>query len=705
MRHFHTVAIVLVAFVATNHAEAQRRQVVVAAADTAGGIAGDTLRDVVVTSAGAMRRMRQTQAAAESLEMKELAALPAVFGERDVMKSIQLLPGVKSESEGSTGYQVRGGTSAQNLVCLDNATIYNSGHLMGLFSAFNDEALAGATLYKGIVPARLGGGASSVFEISTRQGDMYDHHATVGIGLLAARAMAEGPLAEGAASYLVAGRKSYLDLFLKLTDDYKDNKLNFYDINAKVAWRIGPKDNLSVSVLRGADHMELLSSLSLKWDNTAVAARWFHTFSPALYLTISATVSNYSSDATMRIASDAYSINGFVKHAALLGSVSIVPSDAHRLTVGAQATLTRLRSAEWENYPMKEREQRDAAQADAWISDDWRPSENLKVDYGVRLVTFTALGGAPYYHIDEDGEIVNTSHPARWHAVKTRVDVEPRLNVCLTLGPMLSVRAGYSRQSQNIHAIRNSTTMSMPIDRYTMSSNIIRPMRASQVCAGTQVATPAGGYDFSADVYYKRVDNVYDYRDGQTWLTWIQMERMVKGGRGRAYGLELCAHKNAGRLTGWLAYTLSWAENKIGGINGGKWYTASNDRRHDISAVASMRLNDKWTLSATWTLNSGQALTAPSAKYDMMGETYYYYAERNGYRAPACHHLDLGASCSKRLSAKAERTLSFGIYNLYNRYNPFMIIFENDDDKPSGTKATKVTLFGIVPSVSYIVKF
>lgn len=247
--------------------------------------------------------------------------------------------------------------------------------------------------------------------------------------------------------------------------------------------------------------------------------------------------------------------------------------------------------------------------------------------------------------------------------------------------------------------------MSMPIDRFTMTSNIIKPMRANQVSVGWQYVTPSKEYDFTADAYYKRVDNVYDYSDGDTWMTWIEMERLLKGGRGRAYGLELCAHRNSGRLTGWLAYTLSWAENKIDGINDGDWYTASNDRRHDVTAVATYRFNDRWRFSAAWQFSSGQALTAPSAKYDIMGETYYYYAERNGYRAPACHHLDIGVISDKRLSDKLSRTLTFGIYNVYNRRNPFMLYFENDDDKPSGTKANKVSLFGIVPSVSYVLKF
>lgn len=702
-----TLALAIATVCVTQTGLAQERRdglIIRAIADSAKVLESDTLQDIVVTSAGAARRLNKRQVAAELIDIKEIASLPAVFGERDVMKSIQLLPGVKAESEGSTGYQVRGGTSAQNLVTLDNSIIYNTGHLMGLFSAFNDEALSGSTLYKGIVPARLGGGVSSVFEIGTRQGDLYDRHASVGIGLLAAKAMAEGPIKEGEASYLVAARKSYLDLFLKMTDDYKDDKLKFYDVNAKVAWRIGERDNLSVSLIRSADDMSLFKAPDLKWDNTAFAARWFHTVSSRLFMAVTANASKYAYDAGMKIASDAYTMNGFVKHASLMCGFSFVANDSHRLAYGAQATLTRLRSAEWENGPTKEREQRDAAQYEAWVGDDWSPTEDFKLEYGLRLTVFSALGGSPYYDI-EDGEIAHVYSPDKWSAFKTHADLEPRVNICYNVNPRVSLRGGYSRTTQSIHAIRNSTSMSMPIDRFTMTSNIIKPMRANQVSVGWQYMTPSKEYDFTADAYYKRVDNVYDYSDGSTWMTWIEMERLVKGGRGRAYGLELCAHRNAGRLTGWLAYTLSWSENKIDGINDGDWYTASNDRRHDVTAVATYRFNDSWRLSAAWQFSSGQALTAPSAKYDIMGETYYYYAERNGYRAPACHHFDLGVISDKRLSDKLSRTLTFGIYNLYNRRNPFMIYFENDDDKPTGTKANKVSLFGIVPSVSYVLKF
>lgn len=702
-----SLAILFAAALGTSTAMAQATHPkIIAAADTAGIIESDTLKDVTVTSSAVRHRISNTQAGAERIEMKELAALPVIFGERDVMKSIQLLPGVKSEGDGTSGYQVRGGTSAQNLVLVDNATVYNTGHLMGLFSSFNDDALASATLYKGNTPARLGGGVSSVFDISTRQGDLFSHHFSAGIGLLAARVMAEGPISEGNASYLVAARRSYLDLFLKMTDKFSDTKLNFYDVNAKVAWRIGESDNISVSFLRSADQMSLLSSMDLNWANTAVSARWFHTFNPSVFLTVIGSASKYKSDAGMQYASNVYTFNGFTRQAQLYANLTLAPSAAHRIQVGWQPMLISLRSAEWENPPAaREREQRPALQNDAWVSDDWQATDDLKIDFGLRANIFTVLGGVPYYDIDDDGEITHKYETRHGERVKTRLNLEPRINISYTLNPQLSLRAAYSRTAQNIHTVRNSTTTSMPIDRMTMTSNITLPMLANQVSAGLTATTDSRDYDLSFEAYYKGIKNVYDYRDGQSWMGWIEMERLIKGGRGRSYGAEICLHKNAGPVTGWLSYTLSWSENKIAGINNDRWYTASNDRRHDISLVAIYSPTDQWTISASWVFNTGQALTAPSAKYDIKGDTYYYYAERNGYRAPAYHRLDLSATHTRQLSKRIERQLSFGFYNTYNRRNPYMIIFSNDDDKLTGTKCTKISLFGIVPSISYAIKF
>ena len=662
----------------------------------------ETLREVTISSRSAQKRVDEVQVGVEKVEIATLAKVPSLFGEKDILKGIQLLPGVKSESEGSGGYQVRGGTAAQNLILLDGATVYNAGHLMGLFSSFNDDALMNGSLYKGMVPAQLGGGSSSVFDISTRSGDVNNYHFGASVGLLSAKVMAEGPIQKDKSSFLVAGRRSYLDLFLGLSDEYKNNTLHFYDTNVRLHFHLSPKDMLALSFFHGRDNMAIEDMMMMEWSNTAATANWLHTFSDTRYVNTKLAYSIYQCDMGMDMLSSYYKMKGYIRHATLRHQQVWAPGQ-HRFNYGLEGTFLQLQSAEWDIVELHERERRNALMGAAWIGDEWRVGKQLELSAGVRLHLFSVLGGAPYYLIDKDGNITETLNTASGHIVKTYTNVEPRLSAKLKLSQLHSLKLGYSRTSQDIHAISNSS-MSMPFDRYTMTSNIVAPEQADQIALGWAGITKNGEYDFSAEAYYKDIRNVYDYRDGKLFYSEIEIERLILGGKGRAYGLELCAHKNKGLLTGWVSYTLSWSDNKIEGINGGKWYTASNDRRHDLSVVGMYKLSNTWEFAATWHYNTGQALTAPSGKYDMSGSTFYYYHERNGYRAPACHRLDISATYTKK-HGRATHIWSFGIYNAYNHYNPYVIQFLNDDDKPSGTKVEQTSLFGIIPSVSFTIKY
>ena len=663
----------------------------------------DTLREVTIMSRSAESRVSEVQIGVEKMEVATLARVPSLFGEKDIIKSIQLLPGVKSESDGSGGYQVRGGTSAQNLILLDGTTVYNAGHLMGLFSTFNDEALANASLYKGLVPAQLGGGTSSVFEIDTRPGDTQGYHFSGTVGLLSAKVMAEGPIQKDKSSFLFAGRRSYMDIFLKATDDFKDNTMNFYDMNLRLHFRLSPKDMLNVAFFRGRDNMGLEDMMEMTWGNTTASANWLHTFSDRLYANTQLVYSDFNSDVGIDMMNIHYTMAGFIRHLTLNHRQVWMPTRNHRVNYGLETTYLQLQSAEWDIDFLHQREKRNAWTNSLWVGDEWHINGSLDLSAGLRLHLFSVLGGAPYYQLDAEGNIIDTQNPASGQLVKTYASLEPRLSLKWAVTPEHSLKIGYSRTSQDIHAIRGSSA-SMPFDRYTMTSNIVSPEQADQVAAGWTGLTANGDYDFSVEAYYKDIRHVYDYRDGKSFYSEIEIERLLLGGKGRAYGLEFCAHKNKGRLTGWLSYTLSWSENKIDGINGGRWYTATNDRRHDIALVGMYQLSDRWELSAAWRYNTGQALTAPSAKYEVDGHTYYYYAERSGYRAPAYHRLDLSATYSRR-TAKTTQQWAFGLYNAYNRYNPYVISFENDDEKPSGTKTVQTSLFGIIPSVSFTLKY
>lgn len=661
------------------------------------------LDEVIVSSSSPQGRVAEAQIGVQKIDIAEMAKTPVLFGERDIIKSIQLLPGVKSEGDGSSGYQVRGGTSSQNLIQLDGATVYNAGHLMGIFSTFNDDALTNASLYKGQIPAQFGGGTSSVFDISTKTGAMDAFHVNGSIGLLSAKLNVEGPIVKDKLSFFAAARRSYIDLLLKGSKDFKDNVMNFYDLNAKLSWRISDGDMLSLSFFKGKDNMGMDDLMDMDWGNTSVALRWFHRFNDKLHAGTSLSWSDYSSDIGMEVLNTNHEMDGYIRQLTFKESLTWLPTDRHTVNIGLQSALISLKSAEWQINDLHEKEKRDAWENSIWINDEWKMTDRMTFMAGLRFNAFSVLGGSPYYSLDGDGNITETLDYGNGSFVKTHLTLEPRFSVHYRLGERHSLKAGFSRNSQNIHAIRNSS-MSMPFNRYTMSSNLTEPQTANQISVGYIGLTADRKYELSVEGYYKRIDNVYDYRDGKSFNSEIEIERLLQGGKGRAYGAELCLRKNSGRLTGWIAYTLSWAENKIEGINNNRWYTAGNDRRHDLSIVAMYDLSRHWNFSATWKYNTGQALTAPSAKYEIGGDTYYYYAERNGYRAPAYHRLDFSFTHTKQVG-RYTRQWSFGLYNAYNRYNPYIITFENDDTKPSGTKTVQYSLFGIIPSVSFNFKF
>lgn len=661
------------------------------------------LSEVVVLSRSVMDRLKNTQPGMERIDLDEMSKTPVLFGERDILKSLQLLPGVSAEGDGTGGFQVRGGTASQNLVLLDDAPVINSGHLFGFFSTFNDPALSSATLYKGQIPARYGGATSSVFDVNTKAGNSERYKGSFTVGLLSAKFDIEGPIIKDKLSFFVSARRSYMDMFLKFTDQFKDNSLYFYDINAKVNYNIGYNDKLAVSLFVGRDNLGMSDTMNMQWGNITTTAKWYHTFNDQLASVATLYHGNFINDMGMQITSEDDNMNGHLRQTGIKYTFSWNPHENHYVDFGLQSALIDLKSAEWTMGTTHQKEQRRGWESGVWINDDWAINERVHVMGGLRLGIMSALGGSPYYKVDEGGNITDSFTPRNGKPYKTYLSVEPRLSINYRITDLQSIKMAYSRSSQNIHAIR-STGSSMPFDRYAMTSNIIKPQIADQVSAGYVALFGNTRWEISGEVFYKNISNIYDYKDGKSFNSEIEIERLLLGGKGRAYGFEFTLRKNAGKLTGWVGYTLSWAQNKIAGINNGEWYTAGNDRRHDISVVGIYQFNKKWNMSAAWVFNTGPALTAPSAKYEVDGIHMFHYAERNGYRAPAYHRLDLSATYTHE-GPKLTYEWSFGIYNAYSRYNPFLIVFETDENAPTGFKTMKHSLFGLVPSVSYTLKF
>ena len=673
-------------------------------------MAEDTIRtqhleEVVVTSNGALQRVQSVQAGAEQLQLKELTSTPSLFGENDIMRSLQLLPGIKAESDASSSFQVRGGTAAQNLVLYDNAPVRNVGHLAGLFSTFNDDALGSATLYKGLLPAQFGGASSAVLDITGRTGDKQNLHGGLSIGLLSAKAMLEGPIVKDKASFLITARRSYLDAFLKLSKNYRNNALYFYDVNAKADWTITKRDQLFLTFFTGFDRTAIEDMIDIRWRNIAASMKWLHHINSS---GSNAQTTLFHSDYETDNGIDMFGINvwfnGHIRQESLRHDLHLELGN-HKLDIGLQTSLLNVKSAEWQIVNKHDKEQRRAWENAAWLNGIFKFSESLTASAGLRLSGFSPMGGSLYYDIDEKGEIDWFYSYGKNQIVKTHLNLEPRVSLNYKfsiLGSQFSIKSAYARSTQNIHALRNQNTTT-PFDRYTISSNIVDPEIADQVSLGIFAMTPSQEYDFSLEGYYRKVKNVLDYRDGKSFSSEIEIERLILPGEGKGYGVEMSARKNTGRLTGWLSYTLSWSKTRIDGINGSRWYDANNDRRHDISIAAMYRLSKRWTLNAAWLFNTGQAFTAPSGKYQIEDNWIYYYAERNGYRAPDYHRLDVSAVWKKKYR-RTTHEWAISIYNLYNHYNPYLINFD-DSENGARTRAKQYSLFGIVPSVTFNVNF
>lgn len=670
----------------------------------------ERLEEVVVTSNSARQRIQNVQTGAEVIQLEDLASAPQLFGQTDIIRSIQLLPGVKAESDASSSFQVRGGTSAQNQVLFDLAPVYNSGHLAGLFSAFNEDALASATLYKGLLPAQYGGASSAVLDITGKTGNRSGWHGGVSVGLLAAKGTIGGPIAKDKASLLVTARRTYMDLLLKASKDFRDNTLYFYDFNVKLDWTPDRRNQFFLTFFTSHDRTAVDKMADIRWSNLTADLKWLHHFNGDTYAQTTAFLSNYLTDNGVDFLRMNLWYKGHIRQTSLRQDFSFNLSPFNlNLRAGLQTSLYNVKSAEWQVLSKYDKEQRRAWENTGWVNGTFNLRPDLQASVGLRVNAFSPLGGSLYYDIEDNGEIGWYYNYGENEIVKTHLTLEPRASISWQPTSQTSVKIGYARTSQNLHALRNQST-STPFDRYTMSSNIVKPETADQWSGGLYLMTPQQDYDFSIEGYYRQIRDVLDYKDGKSFSSEIEIERLILAGEGKSYGVELCARKNSGRLTGWIGYTLSWSKTRIDGINGGQWYDANNDRRHDINIVGMYKLNNRWTINAAWVFNSGQAFTAPSGKYQVIDNWIYYYAERNGYRAPDYHRLDVSAvlKCGKRKEERGKRGVEsewvFGIYNLYNRYNPFLINFE-DSDNGARTKAKQYSLFGIVPSVAFNIQF
>lgn len=663
---------------------------------------GDSIRthrldDVVITAQSARQRMEKISLGVENIELSTMAKMPMLFGENDIVKSISLLPGVRAEGDGSGGFEVRGGNSSQNLIMLDGITLYNPSHVLGIFSTFNDKSLARATLHKGPIPAGFGGATAAVLETSLAPGDMDRYHVSGTIGILAAKIMAGGPIVRDKLSLAVSARRSYVDAFLQMVPKYRGTVMNFYDVTAKMRYTPRTGDYLDLSVNIGHDNMAIKRLMGLYWGNLGASLNWLTRRGDNATFTTTAAFTNYAPKMTMTAMDLDRTFKEFIRSFSVNEKVLLKVGDSHLFELGLRSELLMVKSAEAEIAGNLEREIRSGWHNALWANYEAVLGRRFAVSAGVRLSVFSTLSGSPFH------DFVSSSEASPDFSGHTYISPEPRISLKYDLSPLHNIKLGYSITTQNLHSIRSSAT-SFPFDRYAITSANVKPERASQYGIGYAGMTADGTFDWSAEGYCKSISNVYDFADGRTMFSRINLESIILGGKGRSWGAEFMVRKNTGALTGWISYTISKTQTKIPGINDGRWYDATNDRRHDLAVTAIYSLNHRWTLSGSWIFSSGQPLTAPDVKYQLDGTTYYYYSQRNGYRTPPIHRLDLSAICTRE-GKRVTTQWAFGIYNAYCRYNPYVIYFEDDPSKPSGTRAVQQALFGLIPFASYTIQF
>ncbi len=669
------------------------------------------MMEVVVTSKKKNDNVTKPIMGVQKLSVNEIKNVPVLFGEKDVLKTIQLLPGVKSAGEGSSGFYVRGGGADQNLILLDEATVYNASHLLGFFSSFNSDAIKDLTLYKGAMPAEYGGRLSSVVDIKMNDGNNQDYHANGGIGLIASRLNVEGPIVKDKGSFIVSGRRTYADLFLKLSRDsaIKNNSLYFYDFNVKANYKINDNNRVYLSGYFGKDNLGFGGTFGIDYGNSTATARWNHIFNSRLFSNTSFIYSNYNYNIKINSGNNNIIIKSKIEDVSLKQDFQYFVNNDNKINFGFNIIDHRISpgivdasgtsSFNPTNLPIKY-----ALENAAYISHEVSPVEKIKLNYGLRLSAFSILGPGDFNTYDSSGNIINTRTYTGSTVVKSYINLEPRFSASYQLQENSSIKASYTRNVQNLHLLSNSASTN-PTDLWIPSSPNVQPEIADQVSLGYYRNFNDNKYEFSSEVYYKTMQNQIDYKNGAQLRANANVESQLLFGKGRAYGWELFLKKKYGKLTGWVSYTLSRTEKLIGGINNGSWYPAKQDQTHNMAIVAIYQASKKWTFSSNFVYNTGNAVTFPSGKYQVNGQTAFYYTERNGYRMPAYHRLDFAATLQVKKRKKSEGSWTFSLYNVYGRENAYSIEFKDDPNDPTKTQAVQTALFRWVPSVTYNFKF
>lgn len=685
------------------------------------------LAEVVVTAKEEDSNVREVSMSVNKLDITTIKSMPTLLGEVEIIRSLQLLPGVNSVGEGATGFNVRGGSIDQNLILLDEAPVYNSSHLFGFFSVFNPDAVKDVKLYKGGIPSRYGGRLSSILDVRMKEGNKKKLNINGGVGFIFSRLSVEAPIIKDKSSLIVAARRSYIDVLAKpfLSESLNGSELNFYDLTLKTNYDINDKNRLFISGYFGRDNFGFGDQAGFNWGNKTGTIRWNHLFSERLFSNLTFYFSDY--DYQIKFGNDSqnkFDWNASIQNIGVKPEFSFFLKPGNLLKFGGQSILYTFDPGN--AVGVSEGEERDfslpqkyAMENAVYVENEIDITTTIKANYGLRLSSFTYLGkGTAYEYADgipgERRYATSATEYDDWESIKTYYNFEPRLSLQMQLSSNNSIKGSYNRTTQYIHLVSN-TTAATPVDVWTPSTNNIRPSTADQVAFGYFQNLNDNTYELSAEVYYKTMNNLVDYIDGADLLLNQFIEGDLIEGEGRAYGIELMAKKTKGKFNGWLSYTLARTERQTPGINGGEWYASRFDQLHNLSLTGFYEINDRWTTSANFAFNTGSPTTFPTTRYTIQGFVVPHNAneERNNVRLPNYHRLDLSITRKGKIKEGKRWTGDwvFSVYNVYNRKNAFSIFFAQEDGRiPIGssvnTDAYRLSVIGsFIPSVSYNFKF
>ncbi len=689
--------------------------------------ASENLDEVIIKEDVEKLNIRKPQMSINALSSKTIKQIPVVLGEADVIKSITLLPGVTNAGEASSGFNVRGGAADQNLILLDEAIVYNSSHLFGFFSVFNPDAIKDIKLFKGGIPARYGGRVSSVLDIYQKEGNKKRLSMDGGIGLVSSRLLVEGPIKKEEGSFLFAGRSSYAHLFLPLFD--LENIAYFYDLNTKLSYKLNERNSIYLSGYFGRDVFSIADNFKNTYGNAILNFRWNHLFSDKLFSNLSLIYSDYYYGLDLNFVEFVW--NSGITNFNLKYDLKHYLADNLTLQYGLNSIYHRFNPGEIEpstptsGINFKKLTNKYALENSLYIDSEHRLNSKLTASYGLRFSNFIRLGQDRLNIYDnnqavifnDELQIYQSADPTgfesfeRSSSIKTFNNIEPRLALAYQLNDDSSVKMSYNRLFQYLHLISN-TNSPTPLDIWTASGKYIAPQKLDQIALG-YFRNFDSKYSLEVESFYKTIKNRIDYIDGADLIANDALERVILNGEARAYGLEVLLRKNEGRLKGWFAYTLSKSEQRTPGrqanetgINNGNWYNTPYDKTHDVSVTASYTLSKKWELNANFLYQTGLPSTFPNAQYEYEGLVIPNFGDRNTFRLPAYHRLDLSAKLTPKSTTQKnwKGEWVFGIYNLYNRRNANSISFRENTDT-GRNEAVRFSLFGIVPAITYNFKF